>query len=267
MSRDPSRRPASAAEVAEVLESVRPQPAVERSMPVAIATGGPTTTAVADTSSTSVGDAERSTSAGVTTQRWWAWAAAGLALVGALVWWRADAPIGLHESTAGGDGSTSPATEAVDGGEATIHAVAVAGSAAHVAPETTDSGRGPTDGSTGSSTAQEREADAEASASDDTSAAESASSPSTPRSGCRRARGEAQAALDRRDWWGVIRASSDRSCWSAGAQRIGRKAMRVKAWLELGRYERCVDEGKGETEPSVARLIKYCREKIAKNGG
>lgn len=65
------------------------------------------------------------------------------------------------------------------------------------------------------------------------------------------------AALDAKrgyDWKGVLTSTERSSCWS-GPQR---KRLRVQAFLELGRYEACVHEGSGASDPKVVKLVETC---------
>jgi eukaryotic-like serine/threonine-protein kinase len=265
MSRDPSQRPASAAEVADVLESVRSQRAAERSMAgaVVVAASGPSSAAGAI--------AERSTVAAVTRPPWpWIGALAiVLALGGGLAWWvsrgeRAQTVEGMERRA----GAAGAGREVDDASALGVEAGHVAGGTGTEAGETGHEA-GATAGSTGAGVDHETAGTAGASSPAETGASDSGSaSASAPsRAHCRRTRDEAQAALGRRDWPAVLRASGDRACWSTADQRLDRKAMRVKAWLELRRYDRCVTEGKGETDPRVAKLTKHCREKLAEGGG
>ncbi|MCX4247131.1 serine/threonine-protein kinase [Paraliomyxa miuraensis] len=281
MSRDPSQRPASAAEVAEVLEAVRSQRAAERSMAAAVvemASGSSTAAGAVAERSTTAGAAERSTVAATVTRSPWPWV--GLlvlvvALVGGLAWWgwgsshgRTDVVEGVGQGTntvasaaqAGYEADEAPASEAEAGG--------VAGATETDLVETGHE-VGATAGSTGPGVDDESSGTAGTSGPAETGASDSGLTPaSTPsRAHCPRAREDAHAALGRRDWPSVIRTTTDRACWSTADQRLDRKAMRVKAWLELRRYDRCVTEGKGETEPRVAKLTKHCRERLAEGGG
>jgi hypothetical protein len=76
---------------------------------------------------------------------------------------------------------------------------------------------------------------------------------------CERLRRQAAAADDARDWSRVLQATADARCWITKDQRNDRKALRVEALAELGRYAQCVKEGAGSTDPRVASRTKVCR--------
>jgi len=283
MSRDPSQRPASAAEVAEVLESVRSQRAAERSMAAAVVASGQSTAAGVAGRSTAAGSvvAERSTVAGAVARSPWPWVGllvVVVALVGGLAWWswattyeRADSVEGVDRGAGAVVSATGDGREDDEAPASGVETGGVTGDTGDTASDLIETGRevGATAETTGPGIDDESTGTAGAASPAETGASDGGSaSASTPsRAHCRRARDEAQAALGRGDWPAVIRASADRACWSTADQRLDRKAMRVKAWLELRRYDRCVTEGKGETEPRVAKLTKHCREKLAEGGG
>jgi eukaryotic-like serine/threonine-protein kinase len=260
MSRDPSQRPASAGEVAEVLAAVRAERGAGASMAIGAAASA-SGVVVAEASAAAVAVAEasgvRPGATGAAVSPWW-WGLGGFVLVGALGWW----------ALASQGPSGSAATNEVGGASAAIHTAADAtGSTTGAGPAAIGDGSH-AGGSTGLGTLEGGpETESSGSESGEASTTESGAPPPIQPARCRRVRSEAEAAVARRDWQRVIRASTDRACWSSSAQRLDRKAMRVKAWLELERYERCVGEGTGETEPRVARLTKYCREKLAGGGG
>jgi eukaryotic-like serine/threonine-protein kinase len=272
MSRDPSQRPASAAEVAAVLDVVRSQRAAERSMAAAVV-------AVTSGQSTAAGvAAERSMAAAVVKRSPWPWVGVlvlAVALVGGLAWWRWAASDDRAETIEQVDGGGVPGGATTGAGREDDVALAPdaetrdATGITGASPVEIGHDVGATAGSTGPGVEDESAGTAGAPILAETGATDSGSAPmSAPsRAHCRRAQDEAQAARGRGDWPAVIRASADRACWSTANQRLDRKAMRVKAWLELRRYDRCVTEGKGETEPRVAKLTKHCREKLAEGGG
>jgi serine/threonine-protein kinase len=82
---------------------------------------------------------------------------------------------------------------------------------------------------------------------------------------CERTRRRALDASDDRKWEAALRETSDRRCWPTAEQRNDRKALRAKALAELGRFEQCIEEGAGSTDPRVARVTKLCRMRIAKD--
>ncbi|MCH9681764.1 MAG: serine/threonine protein kinase [Deltaproteobacteria bacterium] len=71
---------------------------------------------------------------------------------------------------------------------------------------------------------------------------------------CRHSRQAAQDAKRKYDWNGVLATTSRSACWS----EADRKRLRVLAYLELGRYEACMDEGAGLTDPQIAKLVGKC---------
>jgi len=274
MARDPMQRPASAAEVAEVLEGVRSQRAAERSMTAMVVErpasveGAAAASIVAGTVErpASVGGAEASIVAGTVEResppmpsarpRWLRGVGVGvLVLGGVIVGWalaaRRDPPPETSET-----GSMSGVQ--VDSAEgASSGVVDEDPTNTHVDLEPVSGPKEPNDD----------EGVGETTNSTDAGGSKSGPSRPAPRSHCRRARGDAQVAVGRRDWPGVLRASADQECWSSSGQGVERKLMRVRAWLELERYDRCVRDGKGETDPRIARLTRHCREKLAGRGG
>ncbi|MEM7153932.1 MAG: protein kinase [Myxococcota bacterium] len=100
----------------------------------------------------------------------------------------------------------------------------------------------------------------------DTAPPSTTSSPSATRARCKQARNAADLARTRRNWANALRSTSDAACWPTPDQRVDRKVLRVQALLELGRYKRCVAEGKGITDPRVARITKFCREHMETSG-
>jgi hypothetical protein len=76
-----------------------------------------------------------------------------------------------------------------------------------------------------------------------------------------------EAATKRRDWKAVMRETSDRRCWNAPEYRSERRALRVEALLELERFEECVEEGAGSTDPRVAKATKLCRVRSEREPG
>jgi Protein kinase domain len=84
---------------------------------------------------------------------------------------------------------------------------------------------------------------------------------------CAQGRRKAVGAKDRFDWSGVLRATAEVRCWTSNDQRAERKVLRVQAWAELGRFEQCIKEGAGSTDPDVARRTKLCRQRAAEGSG
>ena len=99
----------------------------------------------------------------------------------------------------------------------------------------------------------------------------SPSSPDTTAGGlrmrCQQDRNAADLARTQRTWRSALRLTSDAECWSSEDERVDRTVLRVQALLELGRYRRCIAEGKGLTDPRVARITKFCRDRAAYPGG
>jgi tRNA A-37 threonylcarbamoyl transferase component Bud32 len=310
MSRDPSRRPGSAGEVAEVLESVRAQWASARVAAAVVGSGESTAGGRVEPSavggvaasgestvggrverptterSTAGGVAERSTADGVAEQSMvgeaaeqsmvagvvprlrWPWLVGMLVIAGALAWrgW-----VSSHGGTGAAERMVRSADVAGEGrgdDEKASRGLAMTGDGTGAPGPDLAYDSPPTAGTTGPDMGDESVSTVGASASAGTGAIDSggSSDSASSRSHCRRARDQAQATLKRRDWPGVIRTSADRACWSSLEQRLDRQAMRVKAWLELRRYDRCVTEGKGQTDPRVARLTKHCREMLTEGG-
>src|SRR5690606_30267350 len=186
----------------------------------------------------------------------------GLALAAGVGWWAWAPSSGSLAVASGSERAVEETTGAVEHGSASgVRAPASRSSSGDLT-----TGLEPAHGSSDLAITDDGATEEGGSAPTEEGGSETGSAPSIPRASCRRARSEAEAALERRAWKAVLRASADRDCWSAAAQRRDRKAMRVKAWLELRRYDRCVSEGAGETDPRVARLTKYCRARIEAGG-
>jgi hypothetical protein len=60
-------------------------------------------------------------------------------------------------------------------------------------------------------------------------------------------------------WADVLAASKNRKCWS-DASVVTRA--RVRALATLRRYEECVREGKGVTDPKIANMVEVCRARM-----
>ena len=76
---------------------------------------------------------------------------------------------------------------------------------------------------------------------------------------CRDARADAKAAKARFDWRQVIRATADRECWASSTDR---RRLRVEALLEQKRFRDCVDEAGGSTDAAIVRMVKFCRKRL-----
>ena len=73
---------------------------------------------------------------------------------------------------------------------------------------------------------------------------------------CEEARAAVARAASSAAWADVLAHSKNRRCWS-DASVVTRA--RVRALATLGRYDECVREGKGVTDPALAALIEVCR--------
>jgi hypothetical protein len=73
---------------------------------------------------------------------------------------------------------------------------------------------------------------------------------------CVEARAAVARAASSAAWADVLAHSKNRRCWS-DASVVTRA--RVRALATLGRYDECVREGKGVTDPALAALIEVCR--------
>ena len=235
-SRDPSARP-SAGEVVAALEGIRGERAA------GIAGVG-----------VLVREAPKERSGG---RAWW-WAVAAVVLAAVAWWWWASRPSPEVSTPAAVDVAPESSEGTSTGAQDAL---------VPPGPASDDSGSPATtgDASSGTSAGTTEEVAPGDGRTDD--ASDGASVRPLPAAGCRRARDDARAALDHRDWQEVIRASAARPCWSSAADRSERKAMRVKAFLELERWSSCVEEGRGAIDPHVARLTKHCRERLANAAG
>lgn len=74
--------------------------------------------------------------------------------------------------------------------------------------------------------------------------------------GCRARRERAERALSDRAWIDVLSETKPAQCWSSPTPR---RLMRVKALLELGWFEQCVDEGIGD-DPRLRPMVATCHK-------
>lgn len=89
--------------------------------------------------------------------------------------------------------------------------------------------------------------------------------PSRPRgpdkATCERLRGEVTAAKTRRDWTSLLKATSQATCWP-GALKLERRRLRVEAFAETGKYDRCVKEGGASSDSQIVARVKWCAKKL-----
>ncbi len=77
---------------------------------------------------------------------------------------------------------------------------------------------------------------------------------------CVAARAAAQTASDSLDWQPVLQHTRKASCWPDRALRL---RLRIEALSELSRYESCLAEGEGSSDPVVIRTVALCRKRLA----
>jgi serine/threonine protein kinase len=92
-----------------------------------------------------------------------------------------------------------------------------------------------------------------------------ASKPSRPKgpdkATCERLHGEVTAAKTHRDWMSLLKATSQPACWP-GPLKLERRRLRVKAFAETGKYERCVKEGGTSSDAEIVARVKWCAKKL-----
>ena len=76
---------------------------------------------------------------------------------------------------------------------------------------------------------------------------------------CVRQRREAEHAREAHDWHGMLRHTENADCWPAGTAR---KKLRVKANLELKRFEECVRLGKGSSDTEIVGWVNTCTKRL-----
>jgi len=77
---------------------------------------------------------------------------------------------------------------------------------------------------------------------------------------CERRRAEAADARNAHDWPSLLKATSKSTCWSSARDRT---RMRVKALLELHRFQDCIDAAGSSSDPEVLRDAKICTKRLA----
>ncbi|HET6582244.1 MAG TPA: protein kinase, partial [Nannocystaceae bacterium] len=75
---------------------------------------------------------------------------------------------------------------------------------------------------------------------------------------CVRTRREAEDARNNHDWNGLLRHTQKGSCWPTGSAR---KKLRVKAMMELNRFDDCVQLGQGVTDTEVVGWVQTCSKR------
>lgn len=75
---------------------------------------------------------------------------------------------------------------------------------------------------------------------------------------CQHVRAAAQQAARAWSWREVLRLTNDRGCWTLDDQRIG---LRLTAWVELRRFDACVEEGEATRDRRWARLVERCKRR------
>jgi hypothetical protein len=87
--------------------------------------------------------------------------------------------------------------------------------------------------------------------------------PSAGTADCERSRQQAADARRAHDWTGVLRHSASARCWSSSADRL---RLRVQAYMELGRFDRCLALGSGSTDADVQRFVTLCNHRRERAG-
>jgi serine/threonine protein kinase len=76
---------------------------------------------------------------------------------------------------------------------------------------------------------------------------------------CVRTRREAEQARQAHDWHGILRHTDKAACWPSSATR---KKLRVKANMELNRFEECVRLGKDSGDSEVVGWVRMCSKRL-----
>jgi hypothetical protein len=76
---------------------------------------------------------------------------------------------------------------------------------------------------------------------------------------CVRTRREAEHARTAFDWHGVLRHTDKAQCWPSNATR---KKLRVKANMELNRFEECVRLGQDSSDSEVVGWVRTCSKRL-----
>jgi serine/threonine protein kinase len=81
--------------------------------------------------------------------------------------------------------------------------------------------------------------------------------PAASTASCSRKRKQAQQSREVYEWEGVLRHTSNASCWAE--QREERQWLRAKAFSELGRWDECLKASRGLASPEGRKLQDRCR--------
>lgn len=76
---------------------------------------------------------------------------------------------------------------------------------------------------------------------------------------CVRMRREAEHARQAYDWHGILRHTDKAECWPSSATR---RKLRVKAYMELNRFEDCVRLGKDSADSEVVGWVRTCNKRL-----
>jgi eukaryotic-like serine/threonine-protein kinase len=76
---------------------------------------------------------------------------------------------------------------------------------------------------------------------------------------CQLRRRQAHEARGTQDWEGVLRHTSSATCWSSARER---DKLRVKAYMETLRFDRCVRVGTASMDPEVQRWVSLCEKRM-----
>ncbi len=70
--------------------------------------------------------------------------------------------------------------------------------------------------------------------------------------------------MRRRIWPSVLRHTADKNCFPEQSRRTH---MRVSAHKELGAFAQCITEGENSGDSRVQKLVKFCKARLAREGG
>ena len=76
---------------------------------------------------------------------------------------------------------------------------------------------------------------------------------------CQLRRRQAHEARASQDWEGVLRHTSSASCWASARER---DKLRVKAYMETNRFDRCAQLGSSSVDPEVQRWVQLCNKRM-----
>ncbi len=79
---------------------------------------------------------------------------------------------------------------------------------------------------------------------------------------CRERRAAADSAHAAGRWKQVLAVTHKRACWPSG-HAARRRVLRVKAHLELDQYDACVAEATRASEPTVIKMLAFCKRKTS----